>query len=739
MGLKQSIVIRSEYTNNARSAAGKGSRGASPGQYVMRYMAREDATEVLAPTPIVSGDTFFGAYDGEVFMRYMARSEATERLKQKEDDLLQDEDAYGSPLVLKHRFRKMDKLSGRAFGSKGLSLSHEDLTSSSQEIQKAFDGGHSVQKIILSFTEDYLRETGVLNPNFKHKGRGSYKGNIDQLKLREAIIRGVNGMTKTGRFADPEWVGTIQLDTSHVHAHIALVDKEFSDHRMKDDGADRGKINEREKKMFRKGIHFGLEDMKELKSFHQQASLERQSVVSFVKDYAYHTLSENTPVQLLIASLPKNRKAWRFGSNSDAMKHPNKIARNIVEDVFRKQPEESGYDSAIRAVYDYADESMIKNKLTEDERDDLIHEGRERIIERSVNGLYKTLKGIQSSKLRTRTSMTDIQSSSDEELAQALKQSNSNEFDAAAFALRVRGYNDRQTAHTTSARSYYDLSSEYSKAKEEGFVDSSAHVMRLFYEEEQRYHMGLADKYRTFLSFDHPQNRQAVDEMKPKYDELMEIYRIIQSDEEETGVTLLAERDAYKKELRDYTFECFEKGVVSLKEWDAIHLTDGMTGESEVRFVLPVRPKTKAENLNKPHFNTVKAWDVHHLGLDYYNKPDARIDAKNALVFADMWQSRKQKADAARVYVTSTNQSLPVLDAAEKDILEMEPVVEKAVSDGLIETVILDDLPSFDERQKYTISLDQSMNVTKRLKDTLDQAIHQIAIDALDEDQEELE
>lgn len=261
MGLKQDIVIKSEYTNNARSKPGGGSRGASPGQYVMRYMAREDATEVLAPVK-VTAEADVG-YDSAAFTRYMARDQATERLKTRSDELLGDDtDAYGSPLVLKHRFRKMDKQSGRAFGSRGISLSHDELEESSEVIQTAFDDGHSVQKIILSFTEDYLREHGVIDKKFKHKGRGSYMGEVDQLKLRTAITGGMDKMTQAGQFADPEWVGTIQLDTSHVHAHIALADTEFSDYRMRDDGADRGKINAHEMKMFRKGIHFELADMR---------------------------------------------------------------------------------------------------------------------------------------------------------------------------------------------------------------------------------------------------------------------------------------------------------------------------------------------------------------------------------------------------------------------------------------------------------------------------------------------
>ncbi|WP_145142335.1 relaxase MobL [Paenibacillus sp. Y412MC10] len=736
MGLKQDIVIKSEYTNNARSDPGKGSRGSSPGQYVMRYMAREDATEVLAPVrmSVASGAEGYAAYDSRAFTRYMAREQATERLISKDEEDLQNADAYGSPLVLKQKFRQIDKLSGRAFGRGGISLAHAELESSSQNIQKAFDEGHSVQKIVLSFTEDYLRETGVLDPKFKHKGRGSYKGHIDQLKLRHAIMSGVERMTKAGRFIDPEWVGTIQLDTSHVHVHIALTDTKFSKSRMKSDGADRGKINEREKKMLRKGIHFALEDMRQLKSFHGQASVERRNVVAFVKDYAYAALHENTWIQLLVAGLPKNKKEWRYGTNRKSMKHSNALAVKIVEKIFATDPEKSGYNKAKQAVLDYADESTVKNKLSDRAKKRLIKKGLEGIIERSVNGLYKMLKKIDPAEFTTRTTMTDIQSSSDEDLAQALKQSSrSGAFDPAAFALRVRGYNKRQDVHTESVGTFYSLATEYDMAKENGLADETAHVMRLFYEEELQFHMGLADKYRTFLSFHHNKDVKSVQRMTPRYESLVSRYQQIAKREEETLRVDQQIRNAYARDLWAYTFDCFQQGVASLKEWRAITDYDREAGTVETRFVLPVRPKTRAENLTPPHFDTVKAWDVHHLGLDYYNKPDARIDTKNTLSFAGVFKARKQRAEAAEIYVKGTGQELQALSSAKRDIDDMEQVVQKAVNEGLIQTVTLADLSSQEERQLYTLPLDRSVDVAQQVRQSLEH------VEMMEQEEEELE
>lgn len=714
MGMKQSIVIKSEYTNNARSKDGGGSRGGSPGQYVMRYMAREDATEVLSPV-LVGADS----YNAETFIRYMTRVDATEKLKKKLDEFTDDPDTHGSPFLLKHRFRQLDKLSGRAFGSRGVSLSHESLQASSDAIQRAFDAGHSVQKIILSFSEEYLLETGVLNPDFEHKGRGSYKGEIDQLKLRNAITSGVEKMTKTGRFIDPEWVGTIQLDTSNVHAHIALVDKEFSSHRMKPDGADRGKINEAEKKVFRKGIHHQLEDMKPLHSFHAQASLERQNVVTFVKDYAYATLQENTSVQLLIASLPKDRTAWRYRSNRTSMKYPNELATSIVEDTFSREPERSGYARAMTSVREYADESASVNKLSSVERAAVVAAGRDRIVERSVNGLYGAIKSLGDADFSVRTPMTDIQSSSEDELIRALKAPGATDFDPAAFTLRVRGYAKRERIHEQDSKTFYALATEFDDATDAGLVDDTAHVMRVFYEEEQRYHMGLADKYRTFLSFNHPKDNTQVAHMMPMYEDLVDRFDSIMAKETETGTRHESDRTRYTQDLRSYTFDCFDRGVASLKEWDAVTTYKPDEQIVETKFVLPVRPKTRMENLTKPHFNSVKALDVHHLGLDYYNKPDARIDAGNTLLFANTYQSRKERTDRAQVYVARTGQTLPELDGAVRDIVSMERVVDKAVDDGLIDTISVEDLSTSDERQLFTIAPDRSLDVTNQVRETL--------------------
>ena len=726
MSLSKDIVIKNEFTNNAR---GRGSRGASPGQYVTRYMAREDATEVLTPIQVITPD----AYDSHSFMRYMIRENATEKLKQKDDDILihADEHTHGSPLVLKHSFKRQEKLAGRAFGSKGISLSHDELIESSDEIQKAFDEGHTVQKIVLSFTEKYLRDTEVLDSNFKHRGRGSYRGQIDQLKLRRAISNGVENMMKAGGYVNPEWVGTIQVDTSHVHAHLALVDKEFSPKRRASDGADRGKINKREQDMFRKGIHYTLEDTKDLKAFHQQTSLERRNTVTFIKDYAYSTMYNNSSMQILIASLPKDRQHWRYSSNRKSMQYANKIATQIVERVFENEPEKSGYKKAMDAVNHYADESARLNGLNTDERQKLVDNGRERIIERSVNGLYGVIKKLDPKLLHVRTPMIDVQSRSDEELVQAMsRQTEKREFDLVDFSLRVRGYHEREQEHRDVADSIYDLIQEYDEAERAGYVDHTAHVMRLFYEEEMRYRMGLTDKYRTFLSFHHPRDRQLVDLLSPEHKHLTEWFNDITEREQRFGVVFDDERNEYMQNLRKYSFDTFYYGVGSLKEWQSIHeFTDDKV---QTNFVLPVAPRVRMDNLTQSHFNQVKAYDVHHLGLDYHNKPDIRISDINVKRFAEIFERRRLRTELADVYLKDTGQKLDLVERVKEDLHDMEKSVQVALNEGVIDVVTIDDLDIIDERQLETIPLDYTVDVTNEVR----QAIERIE---LAREQEELD
>ena len=237
MGLKQSITIMNEFTRKMWN--NKGTRGATPGQYVTRYMSRPNATETIAPATYFDGDAFV--------MRYMARKSATERAHTKQE--------------VKQNIKEADGMSGIAFGYGSVSLSHQKLEEASKDIQQQFDNGKTVMKTVISFDTEYLIKHGILPQGFKVKQRGDLRGNVDQLKLRRAIM---NGLKNLGRdYSDLQYIGTIQVDTKHVHCHLAMVDR-GEGKRLTKDGMQKGMISKEGFKKIRHGIDLSLDREKHL-------------------------------------------------------------------------------------------------------------------------------------------------------------------------------------------------------------------------------------------------------------------------------------------------------------------------------------------------------------------------------------------------------------------------------------------------------------------------------------------
>lgn len=225
--LKQSIIVVNEYSVKSR-ATGKGSRGDSPGAYVTRYMAREGAVETLAPIRRHRTDDFI--------LRYMARESATEKAVSRPD--------------VKARIKNSQGAGGVAFGYGQVSLSDEQLKSASADVQHWFDQGHTVLKTVLSFDQEYLRKHNIIPEDFVCLKKGDYRGHLDQMKLRMAVMRGLERM-EAAFYDDLRYVGVIQVDTEHVHCHLAMVDAGKGS--VTADGTQRGKVHSGARAMLRRG------------------------------------------------------------------------------------------------------------------------------------------------------------------------------------------------------------------------------------------------------------------------------------------------------------------------------------------------------------------------------------------------------------------------------------------------------------------------------------------------------
>ena len=482
MSLKQSIVVVNEFSVPT-PGGGKhgGSRGGTPGAYVMRYMARKGATEPVAP--IRRRDT------EDFILRYMARESATEKA------------------VTRHQVKDgvlhVSGQGGVAFGYGQPSLSDEGVRRASADIQRLFDEGHTVMKTVLSFSPEYLQETGVVPKGFVAKNKGDYRGHIDQMRLRMAIMHGLERMGH--RFDDLRYVGVIQVDTLHVHCHLAMVDAGLGRRVRTEKGVQqKGKLTSTDISLLRRGVDSWLDENQHVAHMSSAVGYERLNVAAFVKRWAHEKVLDESLPQLLLACLPADKTLWRYGSHRPEMRRANSVATELVTELL-DQPG-SPMTSAMLAVETYANRRAQREGLSDQEKQALVQRGYETIMERSINGLYQVLQSLPVEAVTVRTPTLDAMSQDVETLmaiqAQRMKtqaQGVSADDDLVGFSLRLRSYGSRLREHDTKREQWRMRASEWEVGLQAGTVSPQSEMMYQLYLEEEEYHARCVSKYRSLL------------------------------------------------------------------------------------------------------------------------------------------------------------------------------------------------------------------------------------------------
>ena len=689
MSLKQSIVVVNEYTVKTGKKAG--SRGGSPGAYVLRYMARNQATEDVTPVRLYEADSYI--------TRYMARKEASETL-------------YSVPEI-KTAMAQAQKDGGVAFGYGDVALSHEKLQKVSKDIQRAFDNGKTVMKTVLSFDEAYLKEHGILDEDFEFKKKGDFRGHIDQLKLRMAIM---NGLERMGRsYDDLQYVGVIQVDTRHVHCHLAMVDRGRG--RLAADGTQKGKLSSKQKRDLRRGIDAYLDSKQMVKMMSSSVVYDKRNAVCHIKKFTHKTMAQQGLPQFLMACLPANRNWWRAGTNRKEMRKANAIVRDYVEELL-KDPE-SGYREAMQSIMDYADFRMKREGLQASERDKLIRNGQNRLMEDCMNGVYSVLRQIPPSVCSVRTPMLDVMSLDYEDMA--VKTADDPMID---FGFKLRAYSSRLDYHKKEYHKYKDALHSYEMTSDKS---EDAQVMQQFFIHEMRYNEMLMAKYQYFLSFLPPD-----DEIEKEFEELME-------EKAKLGNLKKMRADkAFQKMLPEnaetYGLKVYgQYGGRRVKSQPEI--IDLRIGKMEARIEQKedaFRDKLKDSGLVYDghgvrkgqfySFDRVKALDLHHLGYDFpydFEVPEIHIRR-----FGEMADTRYQLYMQAQDYLLSSEQELALSTLPAKDIMVM-----KEFADELRDKHVLESSRAEDSlyRKAYTFPLGHDYSVN--LKTAVFSSVHAAQLD----------
>lgn len=699
MGLKQSIVVKNQFT--VKTGDNGGRRGKTPGRYVLRYMARKDATEPIAPIRQSRADDFI--------KKYMVRKDATEPLR--------------DPKLVKQTAEDVVRFGGVAFGYGQIALSDEDLVKASDDIQKCFDEGKTVMKTVLSFDEDYLRENGIIDPNFVFQRAGDYKGHIDQMKLRKAIM---SGLERFGRsYDDLQYVGVIQVDTGHVHCHLAMVDKGVG--KLAPNGEQKGKMTQRSMNQLRRGIDVALDDQKTIQFMASQYQTEKRNVKSFVKKMSYLAIDEHGLGQLMLAALPEDSRLWRADSNNKRMKRANNLAREFVNKMFEK--EGSGYREAQASVLAYVNKRSDREGLSEKDKAMLIKNGYKKIEDKAINTVYETLRQYRGEDLTVHTRMMDIAVSDLDDLA------GQKDDPLAQFGYRLRSYSSRRKHHMEEKHKYKQRVRELEDTPNRNEI---ADKFLEFYRFEAMYHAQLQAKYQSFLSFlpkrdvyedrikdlmdyekrmvnlERMMNDKSMRRMNPDNAEVFGFSTYGQRGghyvaEKNTGVLrtrLGIMQDKFDKNMDDLNEDLFDAGFKLVQEDDGFHL----------------KPKLPYD------FEDVKALDLHHLDYDFFY--DADVSVGNVSRFVTTANERYELFKPVEEYLVRTDQEAQLEDFAVYDInkmkqyaddMKLKPVLKSKISEaGVI------------ERAHNTIDL--SRDLEKELQDVIQHIMHEKVEDYFVED-----
>lgn len=546
MSLKQSIIIKNEFSAPDGSERG-GSRGGTPGNYVVSYMSRRSATEPIAPVARNRIDDFVS--------KYMARASAVEQVLEGYQEGLAVPNGrtgthgYSAPtLAARRRERSVRRLASRAarrakswvstraftksgkrgepvpevgraaleeafaksvgyggaaFGHNGVSLSDEQLRADSANLQELFDGGRVVLKTVLSFEHDYLVQMGCVPEGMDLRSdgrpaRGGYRGNLDQLKLRLAIMEGLAQMERVGSFGSLRYVGVIQVDTSNVHCHLAMVDT--GEGRPAVDGRQRGKLSAREMALLRRGVDASLSKNLAVRHLASGVNHQRRSVSAYIRGWAHRSLSVSAQAQFVLACLPEDRRLWRASTNRVEMAKPNRLVRELVEEHLAEPG--SPMPTAMAQVLEYASTRMLREGLTQAEHDRLVADGRERIVRQAMNGVYAVLATVADDEFTTSTALLSTMSMDFEELLghhRRLDPARDENAELGRFAMRLRSFSERCDRHRRLRTENLLKARSWEVAAERGQAAPGSEAMYRHYLTEADYHGKVLSKYQHYL------------------------------------------------------------------------------------------------------------------------------------------------------------------------------------------------------------------------------------------------
>ncbi len=625
MDLSKSIVIVNEF-----SSPSLGQGGRTPGQYVVRYMAREGASEPIMPVRRKAHD---GLVDAVFPIRHDEQDDYTIKYRKMNESCASAQDIP----QLKKKIESVSGLAGVAFGKAGnrglcdVTMSDESLRAISRDIQKLYDEGKTVLETVVSFDTNYLKEKNVVDQDARVRQDGDLRCRFDQMKVRLAIAKGMERLSR--RYDDLVWVGIIQSDTKHIHCHLCMADK--GEGRLLADGQQKGMLTKTDMKILRSSINESLVQMQNVHSFHLDHQQQKTNVRSFVREYAMDRMREQSDTRLLISCLPEEKEIWDAYSTDPKMKKPNAIAEKYVRSILAKP--DSGYERV-----------LLKGDPQQ-----------ERLIKDCINSIYGILSDLDPKQLQPAAPLIRAMSKDFEQCAAQAADSFED-----GLSYRIRSSRLRFDAAKKLKESYEKAQALFEKQEALGNVHPAAYVLLDYYKEEQDYYDRVVAKYQNILRLSRldQEEQTALDGLNEQRKRIKALENMCADQSMENMSASEAEK--YGLAVYHLTNGRFRASNPKILERDLENSRNDFEKDLEdLKNRLSRNGFTLTESdagyqaLYKPAwpFDEVKALDLHHLESDFGQ--DIRIPLQDIEQFESRAALRQKALNRAREYLELTGQN----------------------------------------------------------------------------------
>lgn len=680
MQLNQAIVIRSQFGAKA---------GDTPGNYISTYTSRQNATEALTP------------YSSEVYDAYIQRKLANLKVV----EMVGDKEA----LALCNE--NVTPQSSRLFGSEGIVYTQAMMERAIQQTEEALLKDHTLITPVISFTHDYLVERGIVDSNLTEPtDEESYKGQVDQLKLRRAISRGMDEMTGSLGFVEPVWTGAIHLNTQNVHCHITLIetaphyllpDKRFAKSPVIEyyDGdedqrfgkwledvetgkklytvlGERGKLTQRSMQVFRQEVD---EELVYLKTYAPYRSLDNphyQMGRSFEGVLSLSNTKLSNQLLRVHHALPENQTLWQYPSSNSLMELANYQGERFAHILMEDHPLALGIDYRRYQIkeqsqlltpqdqtrrlnqYDLAVQSELVNALYDHLKQVTFVKKEDKLPKDTPTHYYaKTTvysQGLKQSVISDRL-LQDLLADSFEEDELALNH-------ALSLEYRLRRYPERLRDAREERDRFNRLEQDFEQFKKKGQVAPEALVMGLFYQTERLHHEAVYDKYR-YLLMNRPFNQMRIDG---------QLYRLPSIDSPPDSSLDYLNRANWKPWLVEYQGVLMEQAKRFDQENQVFELREELP--NRLKGYLLEHPSSYQQQVfltlgdkgyqyhqvdrmvSKERFERVKMVDLPQMTYDLNKEVDRQISKANYDTFLEQNAKRYEATHQAVLYLEATHQ-----------------------------------------------------------------------------------